>query len=304
MRAVWSFWSKPFHARQSEPWCSPLHHLLAWGLSVRAAGQHYPDTVLITDRLGKKLLIDQLGLPFVHVSTELERIRDADTRWWMSGKLIAYGVQDRPFVHIDTDVFLWKRLPPRLEQAAAFSQSPERFGRVDRAYDPEDVERAFAQAGVNLPIEWEWARSKDTLYTAENCGILGGANVAFLRYYAQMAADLVINPKYAAAWSLGYDRRRHTILIEQFLASACAQYHRFHPGSPYRGVHFQRLFPTHPLYDPASSARMGYTHLICGAKSNPEVARRIEERVRREDPAYFRRCVQVSQGPHLSAIGA
>ena len=78
MRAVWSFWSRPFPAHRSNIWCKPLHHLLAWGLSVQAARRHYPETVLITDRPGKKLLVDQLGLPFAEVSTELERLNDAD----------------------------------------------------------------------------------------------------------------------------------------------------------------------------------------------------------------------------------
>src|SRR5450432_369119 len=125
MRAVWSFWSKPFFASNGRVWREPIHHLLAWGLSHRLARQHYPETVLITDNAGKRLLVDQLGLELTHVSTELERLQSVDPGWWALGKLVAYGLQDQPFVHLDTDVFLWKPLPPRLVSAPVFSQCPE-----------------------------------------------------------------------------------------------------------------------------------------------------------------------------------
>src|SRR5262245_28715199 len=103
MRAVWSFWSRPFQAHKGRIWCKPLHHLLAWGLSLETARRYYPETVLITDRPGKALLVDRLGLPFVQVSTELDRLEHEDPGWWSLGKLVAYGMQDRPFVHIDSD---------------------------------------------------------------------------------------------------------------------------------------------------------------------------------------------------------
>jgi hypothetical protein len=42
MRAVWSFWSNPFFGFKGRIWREPHHHLLAWGLSLRLARQHYP----------------------------------------------------------------------------------------------------------------------------------------------------------------------------------------------------------------------------------------------------------------------
>jgi hypothetical protein len=38
---------------------------------------------------------------------------------------------------------------------------------------------------------------------------------------------------------------------------------------------------------------VGYTHLAGDAKSNPVVAKRIEERIKREDPDYLQRCRNV-----------
>jgi hypothetical protein len=46
-------------------------------------------------------------------------------------------------------------------------------------------------------VEWEYVQSKDTLLTAENCGILGGNNCKFLRYYSKKAMDLVLQRGFA-----------------------------------------------------------------------------------------------------------
>ena len=106
MRAVWSFWSSPFQCYYQGSWSSPLHHMLSWIVSVHAARKHYSETVLITDRAGKRLLVEQLGLPFSEISVELERLREHDRGWWVLGKIVAYSIQTDPFVHIDSDVYL------------------------------------------------------------------------------------------------------------------------------------------------------------------------------------------------------
>jgi hypothetical protein len=40
MKAVWSFWTKPYFVDRCFTWHSEWHHWLAWGLSVYAARQH------------------------------------------------------------------------------------------------------------------------------------------------------------------------------------------------------------------------------------------------------------------------
>ena len=302
MRAVWSFWSRPFPVHRSNIWCKPLHHLLAWGLSVQAARRHYPETVLITDRPGKKLLVDQLGLPFAEVSTELERLHDADPGWWALGKLVAYSIQDRPFVHIDSDVFLWKPLSNHIVESPVFAQFPEHWPN-EGPCGPRDIEQAFAQSALKLPIEWEWARSRwESYFKEENCGILGGSHLEFIRYYARTAIDLILNCNHKRAWSRLPDKSGYMMILEQFLLSACLEYHRFHPGSPYRGVKIKHLFPSwDQASDPNHAAHVGFTHLMAGAKSSPAVGRRLEERVRRDDPTYFRHCEKVL--PYAEAFG-
>lgn len=293
MRAVWSFWSKPFFTYYGRVWSNPLRHLLAWGLSFGAAARHYSDTMLVTDRIGKKLLIDQLGLPFTHVSTELEMLQHVEPGWWAIGKLVACSLQDRPFVHLDNDVFLWKALPRNLTESPVIAQCPYSFSQNDPYFRPQEIELAFAQETLELPEEWIWARTNRTHFSAANGGILGGSHVAFLQHYAKTALDLILKPEHGPAWSRIGEKQWPNVLIEEFLLIACVDYHAANSVSPYRGVKASYAFPSwEHAYDPNRAARIGFTHLMGGAKSHPAIGIRLEERVRRQDPGFFRRCEQ------------
>ena len=306
MRAVWSFWSKPFHAQQGRAWREPLHHLLAWGLSLRLARRHYPETMLVTDTPGKTLLVDRLGLEFSHVSTDLDRLRKADPAWWSLGKLTAYSLQDQPFVHLDTDVFLWKPLPASLITAPVFAQCPEHYHAVQQWCSPRSIEGAFERHNLTLPDEWIWARSRwEHTFREANCGITGGNRCDFLRHYANLALALVLDPQNAPAWADIREKDCFNQIVEQFLLAASIEYHRFHPQSSYRGIHIRYLFPSlDDAFHPTQAARAGFTHLLGDAKSSASVVQRLEQRVQREDLSFYQHCLRVIRQPQIISAGA
>jgi hypothetical protein len=296
MRAVWSFWSKPFKAYKGRIWREPKHHLYAWGLSLRLASQHYSETALVTDSAGKALLIDALGLEFSEVSTELDCLRDTDPGWWVLGKLVAYSRQDRPFVHLDTDVFLWQALPATLIAAPVFAQCPEQHSLQNDWCRPRDIEQLFERHALSLPAEWEWASSRiTTWYREENCGILGVNRVDFIRHYAQHAMRIALDPSHAALWAEVAGKDVYSMLIEQYFLAACIDYHRWNPHSVFRGVTIRHLFPSWgEAFNPEAAARVGYTHLQSDAKLHPEVTARLERRIAALDPAFHRHCERVA----------
>jgi hypothetical protein len=296
MRAVWSFWSKPYEGHKGRAWREPRHHLLAWGLSLRLAREHFPETMLVTDSEGKALLVDRLGLEFTEVSTELDRLRGVDPGWWALGKLVAYSLQDRPFVHLDTDVFLWRPLPQALASAPVFAQCPERHAYGQGRCDPLKIELLFERHGLSVPVEWEWAVSLEAnWFREENCGIVGGNRVDFLRHYADTAIRMVTDPAHAPAWSEMPHKDEFNMLMEQFWLAACVDYHRLHPQSPFRGIAVRYLFSTmDAAFNPEVAAQAGFTHLLYDTKSHPEVAARLERRVAEIDPAFLRHCNRVA----------
>lgn len=294
MRAVWSFWTKPWRSRRGWNWLTEKHHLLAWVLSVESARRHYPDTLLVTDSEGARLLIDGIGLPVNRVSTALDALAGHDPSLWMLGKLHAYHAQEVPFVHIDTDVFLWRRLPEHVERAAVFAQNPEPFTIGASHYKPELLTRLLTEAaGGWVPPEWEWCLSLGDPQRGECCGIAGGNRIDFLRYYADTAIRVIEDARNRGAWATVADKGEFNTLIEQYHLAACVDYHRHHPASPYRGVEIRYVFNSFgDAFDPNIAAKLGFTHLLASAKQSRSVAVRLEQRIARDYPEAFDRCLR------------
>lgn len=296
LRAVWSFWTKPFLVDRRFIWTTERHHLLSWILSFHTARQHFEKTALFTDDNGARLLVDDLGIEFDEVSTELNVLKDHDHKWWALGKIYTYRLQTRPFIHIDSDVFLWNK-PSFNSEAPLVAQNPEHFRICASYYMPERFELAVKQTpGGWLPTEWEWYRSRGGVQRAESCGIFGGARTDFIRYYAGLAIQFIEHPANQSAWrNLSHDIERN-ILAEQYLLSACIEYHRNLRDSPYQDLRIQYLFNSQEeSFNPKRAAAIGYTHLIAASKRNKYVTDNLEKRVKRDYPAQYERCATTSR---------
>jgi hypothetical protein len=288
-RAVWSFWSKPYTAFHQRAWLSPKHHLLSWILSVGKAQAHFPETVLVTDDLGAELLVEKLGLRFRIVSRALNELEDEDPCWWVLGKLHAYRNQNAPFVHIDNDVFLWRELPDRLTSFPVFAQNPERFRYGFGAYRPDLWGQTVGPEGW-LPSEWKWYTQR-LGSVAVCCGIVGGCNTGFVRHYADAAIRMIQLNREKLASLTAMEKLGSNILVEQYLLAACIEYHLRQSETSFGQVQVAYLFDSEENAAKDAEAH-GYTHLIAGAKLNPELCARLEQRVRRDYPVEYRMAAQ------------
>ena len=294
MRAVWSFWTKPIRDHGLVGWIDTKHHLFSWVLSVETARRHYPETSLITDDDGARMLIDRLGLPFENVSTALSTLESHNSQWYAMGKLYAYAMQTEPFVHIDGDVYLWNQLPERMERADVLAQNPEFFNFGASYYRPDALERALAKNGHGwIPEEWRWFRSSGLPQKAESCGIIGGTRIDFFNYYAKLAIKLIEHPSNRLAWSHLESYAERMLLAEQYLLSACIEYHKRRKDSAFKGINAEYLFDSlSDAFRPDKAERAGFTHLIAGAKSDRAIAARLEIRVKRDYPHHYERCLK------------
>ena len=239
------------------------------------------------------MLVDGIGLAFDEVHTTLDRIANADPNWWALGKLHAYRAQSDPFVHIDSDVYLFKPLPQRLESAPVFAQNAEPFVPGQSFYQPEAVERALSGGTEGwLPPEWQWYRQNGADTRGECCGVLGGTRVDFIRHYASQAIRIIEDPRNRDALASLPDKLVHTCLLEQYLLAACVEYCRAHHG-PFDDVSIRYLFSSiEDAFSPDTTARLGYTHLIADSKRDPEVMARLEARVALDHPLYYHACLE------------
>ena len=289
MRAVWSFWSAPFEAYQHSVWNSPRHHLLSWVLSVESARRHYPDTALITDDRGAAMLVDELRLPFRTVTRALNALAKSNVDWWALGKLHAYAAQSGPFVHIDSDVYLWQPLPERVAAGPVFCQNPESFQFGQGWYRPERWDLALSAVHGFRPPEWSWYTFRRGSEAA-CCGVLGGCDLAFISHYAENAIRMIEHPRNQLAWRGLGSLVGDNVLAEQYFLSACLHYHAKNPDSPFSEVEMRYLFESiEEASTPSRAEQAGYTHLIAGAKRDPELMKRLERRVRDEYPESYER---------------
>jgi hypothetical protein len=176
--------------------------------------------------------------------------------------------------------------------APVFAQYPEHFAGA-WYYRPEAFERVLKTTdGGWLPEEWEWYRSAGIGQRGECCGILGGNRVDFINHYARIGIRLIEDPANQPAWAALTDKEAHNILFEQYLLSACLEYHKAAAQSPYRDVSITYVFEQpRDAFNPAKAAEVGYTHLM-GAKRDGELARRLEMRVMKDYPQYYERCLR------------
>lgn len=295
MKAIWSFWTKPFKFRHSTAWVSERHHLFSWVLSVETAKKLYCRTALFTDEEGAELLIEGAGLKFDYVSTELNILRNHDPEWWMLGKLYTYRAQTTPFVHLDADVFLWKGLPESFNTAPVFAQNPEKFSfQCQRWYRPAFYDSAIRAVSGWLPEEWSWYISRKG-NIAVCCGFLGANHIDFINYYADQAIRIIEHPANQAAWAR-LNKIKDNILFEQYYLAACIEYYRHNPDAAFKDVKIEYLFDsTESAFQQTNAAKYGYTHLIASAKSNQRIADRLEERVRRDYPSHYQRILTLTR---------
>lgn len=290
IRAVWSFWSKPYLGFYHHNWLDERTHLLSWALSVSEASRHYPVTCLHTDTFGAELLVDRLKLPFRNVFLSLDDLPAvADHEWWVLGKLATYAAQTEPFIHLDNDVILWSPLPARMTSAPILAQNPERFDFEDQSlYRIDAFMRGIECFGGWVPKEWVHYFA-NRANRAICCGILGGQNIELLRRYANLAIEVIHRPENQLIWpTLGV---RDNILVEQYFLAAYLHFHGV-GDSLSANARAEFLFPSsNDAFDPAAAQRAGYTHLIGDAKRNISIAARLEQRVKWTYPKLYEICM-------------
>jgi hypothetical protein len=291
MRAVWSFWSKPYEYDRYSVWYSEKHHLLSWILSVETARRHYPDTCLVTDSQGARTLVDGLGLPFETVSTALDHMEAFHPDWWALGKLHAYRAQERPFIHIDSDVYLWKRPPLAVEHADVFAQSPEYFSLDGGSwYRPRECIEALRGSHGWVPDALRWY-AEQCGNKAACCGVFGGNHLDFIGSYADLGIRSVAIPENRTGWARLGGNMADNLVVEQYLLIACIEHHNHlcEGGS----INIQYLFDSpETAFSETYAKAVGYTHLIGEAKHNQVLAKRLEQRVRSDYPGRYTECLR------------
>ncbi|MGF1671452.1 MAG: DUF6734 family protein [Balneolaceae bacterium] len=283
---VQSFWSKPAigkrRYRMDGGWLNKKYHYLSWAYSCLQLVKFYGEVELVTDEPGKRLLIDELKLPYTTVKTILENLDNYHPGLWALGKILAYQIQDTPFLHIDSDIFIWKPLPYYRVSAPVVMQSEEKYSHLFK-----DIADQIDQKFSFLPDKHKALIRSQNYVTNYNAGVIGGFDLDFFRHYTLEIFDFVDSsfsefPK--------DDISIMNVIYEQFFIYALTRkrqmevvfiFNRDSMSEIYKNQNFRRF-------------RNEYAYLhVHDFKKNRVICELLERWMRSEHPSYYYRIIHL-----------
>lgn len=212
IKIVQSYWSKAYNRMYNFGWAHRLVHYMSWALSCMQLRKFYRNVELVTDEEGYDLLIEKLKLPYSSVKVALDSKLKPETVWTL-GKFEAYRLQDRPFIHVDGDIYIWKRFPSRIEKAGLVAQN------IERNY-PFNVNILNEMCRLSFKFPFNPMKRGDMIEA--NMGITGGNDIGFIQKYHDCAQNfLKENLNKLSSLSKGEDSI--TTIMEQYLFYELAQ---------------------------------------------------------------------------------
>lgn len=163
-------------------WVKPEYNAMSWALSCLQLKKVYGNVTLYANKPAASFLLDELHLPYENVVIFPESYILPHPGLWALPKIWTYSLQQKPFLHIDGDVFLFDKLSEDLvsgdvvgqniEVATEYYTSMQREIEEHFTYFPDVVKNDFA---MDEPIR------------AINAGILGGNDIELFKEYTAEA---------------------------------------------------------------------------------------------------------------------
>lgn len=287
MKIVQSFWTKPFmQSKNSDDnrfnggWPSRKMNYYSMIHSCLQLRKFYEEVELVTDHLGKEILIDRLGLPYTEVSTELESIQHQHPGLWALGKIHAYARQTQPFLHIDLDIFITQPFQPHIHRADLVAQNIE-TGTGEYVETVNYIMEHFEY----IPDYMQAFRNQQYM-PGVNAGVFGGRNVAMFQDYTAEVFRFLEKNEAAVERFLGTELSNEylNVFFEQMI---------FYGLTKRRQLPITYLFPDHTDtpkkigYMHMAEQHNGYVHAYARFKKRRVVYNLIAQDLKDQHPAYY-----------------
>lgn len=262
-------------------------------LSALAALRSYGSIHLITTVRGSQLLSDipytsveffDDYIPEFEINTTdiLEKYKNV----WALSKIFAYkqiSKKRRPFLHIDYDVFLFKRLPHNFEIADVVLQSLENEYLTTNYYELDVYENSCPIKNIH----------DSNIKYAYNCGVIGGTNYHFFDTYFKECLELILHPS-NQNYFLNYEQlliekyephgqkagNSHLIscVVEQYLIAQLLKAFNINPLLILDLLHYSDWYDF-CLKTNQKCNELGFTHLFGGNKWDALTQERIKNKI-------------------------
>lgn len=249
-----SFWDKGWNSLDENLY--NMHKL-----SVLTALKNYGNIHLITTEEGKKFLGD---LPYTSIEIYEEELPIHLKDAWSLSKIYAYkqiAKKNRPFFHIDYDVFLFKRLPEYYENSEIIYQHVEKGTQVDICYGLDEFHENCSNKYLGHTSNRE----------AYNMAIFGGQHIEAVKFYSDEAIKLLNDEnnieRFWRNFHLKIPHCARAVLLEQWYVKCCMDH---------LGVNAVPLLQGHHLDNEGTA--LGYCH-VWGSKHDQTIHEKIKRKI-------------------------
>lgn len=265
-------------------WLAPEYNLMSWALSCLQLKQFYPDVVLYCDSVSATMLIDILKLPYSDVVVNLDVLNEYHPQLWALPKIYAYSQQEKPFLHVDGDVFIWQKFDEELLRSPLIAQNRE----IATVFY-EEMMCSLESTLAFFPKEIISERELNNPIAAYNAGILGGTDLLFFEEFTRKAFEFV--DKNSSNLS-GINVTNFNIFFEQYLFYCLAKKNKKDVNvllpetigdNKYKGfADFEKV-----------PYEKEYLHLLGTYKRNGFVCSQMAGKLRNDYPDYYYRIIEL-----------
>ena len=293
MKIIQSFWTKPFlqsesslmDSRLNGGWPLRKYNYFSWTLSCLQLLEFYSEIELITDTLGKFILIDKLKLPYAKTHVKLNKLDHYDSALWALGKIYSYQMQTEPFLHIDNDIFIWNSFSPSIMDASLVTQNIENKSR-----DYAVTFNNLCEILHYIPDYLKELKGREFI-PCTNTGIIGGTDINFFQTYTKEVFEF-INQNFNVLQSNVYNFSSAfvNVIFEQII---------FNQLTLIKHLPVTYLFPDHDDipknlgYFHAKHQNNDFIHALGTYKYNRLVYRMLEITLKTKYPEYYYRILQL-----------
>lgn len=286
MRAVQTLWTKNEDLlKNGFGWMHPQYNLMSWALSCLTLKDHYEDVVLYTDSNGYAILHDYLKLPYTDIIIQYDDL-NCHKDLWAYTKLFTYSIQEKPFIHVDGDIYLPNGLPKKIESGALIAQNFE----IGTAYYKNMVEHIMNQP-ISIPDLLLKEMKKDSV-SSYNAGVLGGNDLKFIKEYCQTAFDFIENNhlREVEDWVANVN---YNILFEQILFHCLIEEKNKKVSTIIDHSINDNGYSYNEFCDFYSFDTNKLMHIIGGHKRNERICELLSRTLLNKYPEYYYRIIEL-----------
>ena len=286
MNIVQTFWSGGKDPMSDGfGWLEPQYNLMSWALSCLSLKQNYDTVVLYTDSVGYKLFHGNLQLPYKKIIVQYENL-NCHKELWAYPKLLTYSIQDKPFIHVDGDVYLPDRLPSEIESGALIAQNAE----TGTQYYKRMMDRIM-ESPISIPNLLLKELNKESI-SSYNAGVIGGNDLAFIKEYCQTAFAFIADNRLTDV-----DNKlvnvNYNILFEQILFHCLVMEKRKTVSTVINYPVNDNGYTYNDFCNFHSFNKMNLMHIIGGHKQNEGICKLLDKTLFDKYPEYYERIMKL-----------